>query len=304
MLENVFRKPTSETSLGEAAPRPKRSGPLGPAFLVPLLFLALAGCIIFFFGFLSFDATSPRELLDEIRTSTGERRALAAFELSRLQRLDFPEGGEPAFVTEALRTFEEEKDRDPRIRRALALVLGRTGDPRAVPGLVGALADSDVETQIYSIWALGALGDTSAAGSIDSKLQHEDPAIRKMAAFSLGQIGNPDSIPALRIALQDSVPDVTWNAAVALARMGDRSGLPVLLPLLLSRGAPGGLTVQQGEDLKINIIRSFRRLGGAEVAQALGKAAEVDPSARVRGEARRPRKGDDDRSAAPLPPVP
>jgi hypothetical protein len=302
MLQDVFKSSTGGNLPDGNPSRVKRSRLLGPAFLVPLLFLALVGSILFFFGFLSFDASGPRDLLDEIRTSTGERRALAAFELSRLERLDVPAGGESSFIQEAVRTFEEEKDRDLRIRRALALTLGRAGDPRAVPALVRALEDPDVETQLYSIWALGAIGESGAEASILPKLQHEDPAIRKMSAFALGQIGNPAAIPALRISLQDTVPDVTWNAAVALARLGDRSGLPILLPLVLSRRPFGSLTAQQEEDLKINIIRSLRRLAGEEVADALRKVALFDASARVRGEARAAGGTGSAPTPAPLPP--
>jgi HEAT repeat protein len=286
MLRDVFRVPTAESSAPATPSRARRSRLPGPAVMVPLLLLVLVGFIVTFFGFLSFDAATPGELLETLRTSTGERRALAAFQLSRLERADLQSGGGPEFVSGAARTFEEEQDH--RIRRALALTLGRAGDARAVPALVGALEDPDAETQLYCVWALGAIGDTSAAEPLLGKLQNEDAGIRKMAAFALGQIGNPRAVPALQGSLQDPVPDVTWNAAVALARMGNPSGLPILVPLLDSPPPPGLLTAQQEEELKINIIRSLHRLGGKEASDALRRVAERDPSPRVRGEARRP----------------
>ena len=124
MLEDVFKTgPGSEQADG---PPPRRKGSrLGsPLLLLPLLFVALLGSIVYFFGLLSFDARSPGDLLTEIRTSSGERRALAAFELSRMERLRLSAGAREAFVSEALRTFQEEKGRDSRVRRALALTLG------------------------------------------------------------------------------------------------------------------------------------------------------------------------------------
>ena len=283
-------------------PRGRESPLAGPAFLIPLFFFVLLGSIIYFFGLLSFDAKSPADLLDEIRNSRGERRAVAAFELSRMEKLDFTDGGRSAFVSKAVQTFEEEAGGDLRIRRALALTLGRMGDPIAAPGLVRALEDPDIETQLYGIWGLGAIASPGTADSILPRLRHEDPAIRKMAAFALGQIGDTRAVPALRISLQDSTPDVVWNSAIALARMGDESSLPILVPLLLSPGAPADLTPGQREDLKINIIRSLRRFPGPPVKTALRKVAGGDPSPRVRSEARRSLEGSSDSPQAPLPP--
>jgi hypothetical protein len=264
----------------------------------------LLGSIVYFFGLLSFDARSPGDLLEEIRNSRGERRAMAAFELSRLEKFDFPDGGRSSFATQAARTFEEESGGDPRIRRALALTLGRVGDPLATPGLVRALDDPDIETQLYGIWALGAIGSPGAADAILPRLHHEDPAIRKIAAFALGQIGDSKAVPALRVSMQDSTPDVVWNSAIALARLGDGSSLPILLPLLLSPGAPADLTPGQWENLKINIIRSLRGFPGEPVRAALRKVAGGDPSPRVRSEARRNLEGSSDSLLAPLPPDP
>ena len=58
-----------------------------------------------------------------------------------------------------MKAFEGAEADDPRVRRYLTLVLGRLGDPQAVPLLEGALADKDADTRLYAIWALGAVGD-------------------------------------------------------------------------------------------------------------------------------------------------
>jgi len=302
MLEDVFKDPhTAEPP--PAPPPPGRKSRLpGPAYLLPFLFLVLLGSIVYLFGLLSFDARSPRDLLEEVRTSAGERRAMAAFELSRVERYGFSPGERSHFVSDATRAFGGEAGKDLRVRRALALTLGRVGDPLAVPELIGALEDPDVETQLYGIWALGAIGARSAVVALLLKLQHEDPGIRKMAAFGLGQIGDPGAASALRVALQDPAPDVTWNAAVALARLGDPSSLPVLLPLLLAPSPAAGLPPQQSEELKVNIIRSLGRMRGEPVDAALRKTAAGDPSLRVRGEARRLLEGRPEPLFPPPPP--
>lgn len=302
MLKDVFKDPRAADP-PPATPPPGKPGRLpGPAYLLPFFFLVLLGCIIYLFGLLSFDARSPRDLLGEVRTSAGERRAMAAFELSRMERYDFSPGERPAFLSEAIRAFDEEAGRDVRVRRALALTLGRIGDPLAAPGLIGALSDPDVDTQLYSIWALGAIGAGSAVEPLLQKLQHEDPGIRKMAAFGLGQIGDPAASAGLRAALQDPAPDVTWNAAVALARLGDSSSLPVLLPLLAASSPSAGLSPGQNEELKVNIIRSLGRMRGDPVDAALRVVATGDSSMRVRAEARRLLEGRPEPLAPPRPP--
>jgi len=59
--------------------------------LIPATFLLLVGLIVTFFGLLSFDRKTPFELLQEVRTGSGEKRGLAAYELSRLLSLDIPD---------------------------------------------------------------------------------------------------------------------------------------------------------------------------------------------------------------------
>lgn len=306
MLDEVFKDVAREQELpSPPSTRQKRSF-LSPALTLPLLFLALVGSIIYFFGLLSFDDKSPFDLIGEIRTAAGDRRALAAFELSRFDSYDLPGRSRPEFVALTVRTFQEEAGGDPDIRRALALTLGRIGDPAAVPELILSLEDPDIETQLYAAWALGAIGDRRAVGPVLSKLGQNDAAIRKMAAFALGEIGDPRAAPGLRIALQDRTADVTWNAAVALARMGDRSGLPILLPLLdrgrLARMAD--LTPRQREDLAITVVRSLRSIQEEPVTRALRNLADHDPSARVRGEARNALEGRSDPPASPAPAIP
>ena len=74
-------------------------------------------------------------------------------------------------------------------RRYLALVLGQSGDPQAVPLLVESLEDPDSEMRIYALLALGELGEPSAAGALAASLGDDDPGIRKTAAYALGELG-------------------------------------------------------------------------------------------------------------------
>jgi hypothetical protein len=66
-----------------------------------------------------------------------------------------------------IEAFRASTGDDPRVRRYLALTIGRLTPPlpaEAGPALVEALADGDSET-ISAIWALGSLGTAVDAGS-------------------------------------------------------------------------------------------------------------------------------------------
>jgi HEAT repeat protein len=262
--------------------------------------LVLLALIAYLFGWISVDRRDALDLVDEIRAASGERKALVAFELSRLESYDLALPERRRFLQGAERLIHDTRDGDPRVRGAMALTLGRLGDRAAVPVLLQVAEDSDPETQIYALWALGAIRDPAALSTLEAHLQHQDAGIRKMAAFALGQMGDVRAAPRLRVALQDPVEDVTWNAAVALARLGDDACIPILLPLLAGKVPEGALSPAQKEELRINVIRSLRNLPRKPLREALERIASSDPSPRMRSEARRVLEG---RSAPPFEPV-
>ena len=83
MLDDVFKERTAPES-GTRPPEPprERSRFLAPAVLLPAVFLLLIGMTVTFFGLLSFDRKTPFDLLREVRTTSGEKGVLAAYELS------------------------------------------------------------------------------------------------------------------------------------------------------------------------------------------------------------------------------
>lgn len=285
MLENVFKESPGKQPAGAPPREPRRSG-LPAMLLLPLLLLGLLGLIVYLFGWLSFDRRDALELVEEVRAAGGERRALAAYELSRLESYDLDAVSRPRFlaVTEGLLAGGQETD--VRVKRSLALTLGRLKERSSVAALLTAAEDPDPETQIYALWSLGVIGDPAALDSLASHLQSDDAAVRKTAAFALGQLGDRAALPPLRVALQDPSPDVSWNAAVALARLGDETALPILLPIIEGRPAATGiLPPAQLENLRINAIRAARGLRSEAARAALRQAASSGASARLRAEA-------------------
>jgi HEAT repeat protein len=222
---------------------PVSRGPLATApalavqfFLIPLSVVAVTAAIYVGFRSLLADDRTAHDYLVEIRTGGDNRRWPAAYELSRLMADPEVRANDATLVPGLIQAFVESKGGDPRVRRYLALALGRIDAPAPRPAvdlLIQALDDTgDSETQINAIWALGSLREGSAVPRLEAMYGSPDTGIRKMTVYALGAIPGGASSRVLETALEDPAPDVQWNAAVALARHGRREGVPVLRRML------------------------------------------------------------------------
>jgi len=263
-------------------------------FIFPMAIVAVCVSVFVIFGLIASEGKSARDYLGEVRSGSANRRWQAAFELSKalLAKKD-PVLADPAFVAELVALFEESGNDDPRVRRYLALTLGRLADPRAVPALLDALrpadaAASDSETQIYAIWALGAIRDPAALPELVRLAQSDDAGMRKAATHALGAFAGPQAHAALSRALSDATEDVRWNAALALARRGERAAGPVLLQMLDRQGLSQvpGLGEEQREEALLAAVRVSTGLRDPALRSALEDLRAGDPSLKVREAAR------------------
>ncbi len=261
-------------------------------FVVPLLVVLLCVAVFIGFGWIAYDRQSTSDYLNDLQSWWKPRRVQAAYELSKILVAD-PRAlaDAPGAEAEVRRLFVE--TRDPEMRQYLALVLGRTRDPAAVPLLVSALDDPDDKTRIYAIWALGALGHPSAREPLEAALASDDPGVRKTAAFALGELGDRAAIPALAARLEDSVADVRWNAALALARLGSAAGVPVLEAMLDRRllAQVPGITPEQQEEAMVSAVRALAAVGGPGAQPVFARLEQEDPSLKVRQAAIAARRG-------------
>jgi len=266
-------------------------------FVFPMSIVAVCVAVFVIFGLIAGESKTARDYLAEVRTGGANRRWQAAFELSKsLQSHGDKAREDPRFAEEVMRAFEESKTDDPRVRRYLAVALGRLGDRAAVPALrkaaepAGAGGTSDPETQIYAVWALGAIGDPAAVPDLVALAGSEDAGLRKAAIHALGVFDTEEARAALHAALEDAVEDVRWNAALALARRRDPLAAPVLLKMMdrSHLASVEGLTEAQRDDAMTEAVAAagFLRADNADVQAALERLREHDPNLKIREAAR------------------
>lgn len=260
-------------------------------FLIPL---AVVGMVVLVYGgfrMLLTNERTPEEFLSDVQTGGRERRWPAAYELSRLMSDPDVESQYPNLGSAIVRAFENSEGDDPRVRRYLALAVGRLSNPPAdaTRVLVEGLDDPDTDTKISVIWALASLGDPSVTDVIASMYGSEDPGVRKMAVYALGGLRTED-LSVLRGALDDPIPDVQWNAAVALARQGGSDGMTVLRRMLdrdyvertVTRVARVDATLDPVSEVMISGLQAVAALRSTEMRDTVTSLIENDVSLNVR----------------------
>jgi HEAT repeat protein len=270
-------------------------------FLIPALIVVAVGIVLLLYRLLGGAESTPREMLDEVRSGSGHRRWQAAYELAHVLTREDGLAQDPTLGPEMARLFEESAGRDPRVRRYLALGLGRARVAEAVPSLTAALGDTDAETRVYAAWALGAIGDSTAAPALAAQAGDPDPGMRKIVAYALGSLGARSAAPTLQGFLADPTPDVRWNAALALARLGNETGREVL-GQMIDRGYLAGITdmtPDQHEAVIENGVEGLALIGVGGYGPAIDALAERDPSPRVRAAADRARRAGDGTDGTP-----
>jgi len=253
-------------------------------FIVPLLVVLVCVGVFVGFGWIAYDRQTTDDYLNDLKSSWKPRRAQAAYELAKIVIAD-PAAIEedPVARMEIRRLFEESDDED--MTRYLALVLGRTRDPKAVPLLAAkAGKDSSPEQRIYALMALGATGLPSAVEPLIESVTDEDPGVRKTATYALGELRQPKAIPSLTARLEDTEPDVRWNAAIALARLENAAGGDVLHEMLdrEKTGRVAGITPEQQEEAMIGAVRALAVVAGEESRSLFVQLADSDASLKVR----------------------
>lgn len=265
-------------------------------FVVPLGLVAVLVSVFFGLQVLRSHHPDPRATLGHLKGPSrfllpwvgDPKRWQSGYDLSLLLRSGPGHGG-PVLVPEMAAAFRE-AGADSKLRRYLALALGRSGDGRAAPVLREGLKDRDGETRLFCAWGLMQIAGREALPDLRAAAADSDAGVRTMAVFALGQMGDREGAGVLRAALGDAATGVRWNAALSLARLGDASGEPVLIEIL-ETGEPGtpratGAGGTGDASAVLNAIRALALLKDDAARAALKRASESGRSEEIRRTAR------------------
>jgi HEAT repeat protein len=219
--------------------------------------------------------------------------------------------GDKSLALALVKAFDDAKEGDPRVRKYLALAIGRL-EPPLPPEAIDILLKSldlpekpwepDVwsringwtaemnEAHISTIWALGASGDPSVVPKVQPLYGSPDAGIRKMTVYALGALPGDVQIVTLRTAIQDPVADIRWNAAVGLARHGNHEGVPVLRQMLdrqyveqaVKREVRQDSDQDPVADVMIAGLRAAATLKDEALRRSVTGLSRQDPSMKVR----------------------
>src|SRR5439155_18392274 len=109
-------------------------------FLIPLAVVGITVGVYVGFRSLLADDRRPQDYLTDVRMGGMSRSWSAALDLSK--QMDDPKvRGDKALAAGLVKAFDEAKDGDPRVRKYLALAIGRV-EPPLPPGTVDVLLKS------------------------------------------------------------------------------------------------------------------------------------------------------------------
>jgi HEAT repeat protein/beta-lactamase regulating signal transducer with metallopeptidase domain len=166
------------------------------------------------------------------------------------------------------------KDTDVEVRRAAASSLGNFQDPRAVLPLVDALRDSDAEVREHAADALGDMQDPRAIPGLTAALKDSSPEVRRRAICGLNNMDGKKPVDAFILALADSNAEVRQAAIDAVADAEDKRAVRPLIKLLSDPSA----------DVRHSAAHALGSIADPSAAEALA-AALRDTDSDVRGAA-------------------
>ena len=147
--------------------------------------------------------------IEDLSSPDSRVRSRASYELVRIG---------PAAVDALLALAATGSDS---LRYISVQILGRIGDPRALPAIRRLVDDRNSHVRRRAILALGEMRDSGTTTELIAVLLDDERSeLRAAAAESLGNLGHDGAVPSLIQALQDSAVAVRKQGVVALHQLG------------------------------------------------------------------------------------
>jgi HEAT repeat protein len=157
-------------------------------------------------------------------------------------------------------------DPSPKVRQWCALILGRIGDPQAVPGLTAALSDTDGGTRERAAVALGQIGEDVAEDAFIEALEGGSRDAKMFAMIELEKNASVKAIPAIAALARADDALISRNATNALGGINDPSAVAPLAEIAVDSSL--------SEPLRRQAIMNLGRISAPEARTALQGVAE------------------------------
>lgn len=146
-----------------------------------------------------------------------------------------------------------------RSRSAAILVVGRIGDPAAIPTLIECLQGTDTRIRRIAAVALRNIG-IAAVPVLLPLLLHSEPQIREYATEVLGSLRSVEAVPRFAELLKDDEnPRVLRAIAHALANIADPGAILIMERIL----------DYPDDSIRQTILASISRFSGPEAVESL-----------------------------------
>ena len=152
-------------------------------------------------------------------------------------------------------------DESPKVHAWAALILGRIGDPQAVPALTAALSNNDADTRNRAVGALSLIGETEAEGAFIEALRSGNRDAQITALVELEKTLSINAIPAIADTARANNGMVSKNAIDTLGGIGDASVTAPLVELALSTNLD--------DNLRRAAIMNLHRMAVPEATEGL-----------------------------------
>ncbi len=171
-----------------------------------------------------------------------------------------------------------ERESDPVVRVALLGALGAAGGEAAVRTLAPRVRKGEGGERFAAVHALGETGAEAAYAPLVEALSDPAPEIQAAAMRALGRLGDARAASPLAEGMEhDNDVDLRRTAAAALQRIAPPEARARLLDALHD----------DDWEIRLAAVRTLRKMGDEEVADALRRSGDEDPDPLVRREAAR-----------------
>jgi HEAT repeat protein len=198
------------------------------------------------------------------------------------------------------------RERDKFALRAILLALGKIGDPKSVPALIGHLRSSYFIVRQAAVQALVRFGPavidlllptlsfngSMIAGMFKDAGDRQHPELQIRAVKAIGGLEDHCAVKLLKGLVEDSLPDVQEAAMLALEQIGCAAWGRCCAIKVLAEVGDASLSpriavslTDDSDNVRFEAVRALGKWGGPEAVKMLIRIARKDRAGFIRREA-------------------